>query len=144
MPSSERCVNISPFSKGAIIDRLIFSFSMPDLQTVYQKIKLAKKERKKLQDMYREGLTNSKTYKETIDQIKELQAKKLRIETQTKQEFQREMQDLDKLKSDIDSNNILLSDMALTSFMKGESINFKDENDVEYEPAFSVKFKKAN
>lgn len=117
---------------------------MPELNSVFKKIKEAKKERKNLQGMYRDALSNSKSYQETVTQLNELTAKKRRIESQIKQEFVKEMADLDKLKLDIQSNNVLLSDMALTSFMKGETVEVTDENDVKYEPQFSVKFKKSN
>ena len=70
------------------------------------------------------------------------EAKKKRLEVQIKQDFRSEMENLDRLKQDIQSNNVLISDMALTSLMKGQTITITDENDVKYEPQFSVKFKK--
>lgn len=118
------------------------AISMPDLQDVFKKTKAAKKERKKINDMYREALMNSKTYTEILDQLKELQAKKKRFELQTKQDFRSEMENLDKLKQEIQSSNILMSDIALTTLMKGQTVAITDEDDVKYEPQFTVKFKK--
>lgn len=115
---------------------------MPDLQDVFKKIKIAKKERKKINDMYRESLLNSKTYQETLDQLKELQAKKKRLEVQIKQDFRSEMENLDRLKQDIQSNNVLMSDMALTNLMKGQTVEITDEDGVKHEPQFSVKFRR--
>lgn len=117
---------------------------MHDLQDVFKKNKEAKKERKKINDMYREALTNSKTYQETIDQLKELQAKKKRLEVQIKQDFRSEMEKMDRLKQDIQSNNVLMSDIALSTLMKGQTVLITDENDVKYEPKFSVKFTKTS
>ncbi len=122
--------------------RSFIALFMPDIQDVFNKIKEAKKESKKIKEMYRETLANSKTFQETVDSLKDLHLKKKRLEGQIQQDFRSEMEKLDKLKQDIQSNNILMSDMALTNLMKGQTIVITDENDVKYEPQFSVKFKK--
>jgi hypothetical protein len=44
----------------------------------------------------------------------------------------------------IAGDNQLLSDLALNQLAKGEAIKIVDENKVEYEPVFTVRFKKTN
>ena len=66
------------------------------------------------------------------------------IENVTKEQFSGEFVQMDDLKIDIDSEQELLSDIAMTTVMKGESVQITDENDQEYEPIFKVSFKKIN
>ena len=51
---------------------------------------------------------------------------------------------LDDLKREVDTNKEMLSDIAMSTLMKGETVEVKDEYDNVYEPAFKVNFKKAN
>ena len=48
------------------------------------------------------------------------------------------------LKIDIESDQEMLNDIAMLKYTKGEPIEIKDKYDNEYEPVFSVKFKKSN
>jgi hypothetical protein len=47
------------------------------------------------------------------------------------------------MKIDLDSDMEMISDLALNQLMKGETVKVKDEYEVEYDPLFTVKFKKA-
>ena len=49
---------------------------------------------------------------------------------------------LDEIKNEIASFNEMISDIAISTLMKGESVYLKDEYDNEYEPAYKVTFKK--
>lgn len=93
--------------------------------------------------MYREALEQSQSYHEVIEEMETLKAKKKRIEDTIREEYQKECSDIDTLKTDIQSEQALLSDMALTEFMKGQSITITDENDQKYDPVISVKYKKS-
>ena len=55
-----------------------------------------------------------------------------------------EITQLEDLKIDIESDQEMLNDMAMTKYAKGESIELKDQYDNTYEPVFVVKFKKAD
>jgi hypothetical protein len=46
------------------------------------------------------------------------------------------------MKIDLESDLDTLSDIALTQLMKGETVKVKDENEIEYDPIFSVRFRK--
>ncbi len=115
---------------------------MPDLKEVLQRIRGMKQEKRKVGESLRDVLAQSKPYKDVVDELQDVKAKKLRIETQVREEFVKEMEKAEKLSQDIKTDTQLLSDMALTKFMKGENIDIVDENDVKYEPQFKVTFKK--
>ena len=72
----------------------------------------------------------------------ELIAKKKQIENSIKQDFSGEFQKLDDFKIDLESDNTMLSDAAFSKLVKGETVAVVDEYDNNYEPLFTVKFKK--
>jgi predicted nuclease with TOPRIM domain len=116
---------------------------MSNLQEVFSRIRETRKEQKKLKDAYRDALSNSTEYRQVSDDLKDLKNKKKQIEADTKAQFSSEFTRLDDLKIDLESDAEMLSDIALTQLMKGETVKVKDEYEAEYEPVFSVKFKKA-
>jgi hypothetical protein len=116
---------------------------MTNLQEVFQRMAEAKKERKKLQESYKDALANSKPYQDVLDDLKKLKDKKLHLESTIKADFQQEISKLENLKDALSTDAQLMSDMALTALMKGETVEITDEHDTKYEPVFSVKFKKA-
>lgn len=115
---------------------------MSNLQEVFLRIRETKKEQKKLKDAYRDALLNSAEYKQVSDDLKDLRNRKKQIEADIRAQFSSEFTRLDDLKIDLESDFEILSDIALTQLMKGETVKVKDEYEVEYEPIFTVKFKK--
>lgn len=94
--------------------------------------------------MYKDALSNSEKYQEVLEKLKELKQKKKSLEDTIKQDFQKEFDKLETLKADIENDQQILSDLALGKVSKGEKIEIEDQNNVSYEPVFSVKFKKRN
>lgn len=116
---------------------------MSNLQEVFLRIRENKKEQKKLKEAYRDALSNSPSYQEITDQLNELKVKKKQIESDVKAQFSSEFTKLDDMKIDLESDLEMMSDLALTQVMKGETVKVKDEYEVEYDPLFTVKFRKA-
>ncbi len=117
---------------------------MPDLKDVHERIRATKQEKKKLSEIFRDALSQSKSYQEVVEELKDLKAKKLRLETQIYEDFSSEIEKAERLSENLKTDTQLLSDMALTKFIKGETVEIVDENDVKYEPVFKVTFKKTN
>mgnify|MGYP000867227365 CR=1 FL=1 len=115
---------------------------MSNLQEVFLRIRTNRQEQKKLKEAYRDALSNTPSYKEVVDELNELKVRKKKIETDVKDQFSTEFTKLDDMKIDLEGDLEMMSDLALTQLMKGETIKVKDEYDVEYEPNFTVKFKK--
>lgn len=113
-----------------------------ELQEVFKRINETKKERKKVNDIYKEALANSKPYQDALEIFNAAKTKKQQVESALKMELRSELDQLDKFKQSLDADVELMSDIALTSLMKGETVELTDENDTKYEPVFSVKFKK--
>ena len=117
---------------------------MQDIQKVFERLQTQKKKLKDLKKAYKDALSTSQEYVEIIDEMKTMRERKKVIENVTKEQFSGEFVQMDDLKNDIDSEQELLSDIAMTTVMKGESVQITDENDQEYEPIFKVSFKKIN
>lgn len=115
---------------------------MNDLPSVMKRIREAKKRRQELNRMVRDMFDQSSSYKKLTDELTELRAKKKKIESEIRAECASELQDAEKLAQSIKADTQLMTDLALTKFMKGESIEVVDENDTKYEPVFKVSFKK--
>ena len=115
---------------------------MANIQEVFIRIQETKKEQKEIKAMYRDALQNSNAHKDVVDEIKKLRDRKKQIEDGLKDEFRSEFDKLETLKNDIDNDNMLLSDAALSQLMSGKTVEVQDSYDNKYEPLFSVRFKK--
>lgn len=116
---------------------------MSQLKKVFARIQQSKQEQKKIKKMYRDSLDSSAEYKKTIEEIKTLKERKKKIEEALKEDYSAEFSRLDTIKLDLRHDNEMLSDLALNSLVKGESISLEDEDGNQYAPSFKVSFKKA-
>ena len=116
---------------------------MSKMQEIFDRIQNSKKEQKKIKNMYKQALDNSEEYQKINEELKKLRERKKQIENQIKEEFAQELEELEKLKKSISDDQQLLSDVALNKVTKGENVEVKDENSDQYEPIFTVKFRRA-
>ncbi len=121
---------------------VLYSSHMNDLPSIHARIRKTKKELKELNTIVRDTFAASQSLKNINEDLKELRDKKRRYETEIKQECADELEKADRLKQSLKADQQLLSDVALTKFMKGETIELTDENDVKYEPVVKISFKK--
>jgi hypothetical protein len=116
---------------------------MAQLQEVFNRIQDSKKEQKELKMIYKDALDASTQYREIVEELKVLKEKKQKIESDVRSEYHNELSKLENIKLDIKTDYELLSDLALNQLMKGETVKVADEYETEYEPIFTVKFRKA-
>lgn len=115
---------------------------MQKLQEVFNRIQESKKKQKKIKAACKDALDNSTEYQKAIEDYNDSRDAKKQIKNKIESEFKSEFDKLDKIKNDIDSDNILLSDMAVNCMIKGEPMEISDDYQNKYEPLISVKFKK--
>ena len=115
---------------------------MQDIQEIFNRIQEVKKKSKDIRSAYKDALATAGEYKEIEEKIKTLRERKKQIETSIKNDFSGEFTKLEDYKIDLESDNVMLSDAALSKLMKGETVQVVDEYNNNYEPQFSVKFKK--
>jgi len=133
--------------QNIILSLIIFNFvnskkTMNNLQEVFNRLQEVKKEQKTLQAVYRDALAGSKSYQEIAEKIKALREEKKKIESAIQGDLRAELTKLDAIKQDIESDKIMMSDLALNEFTKGNVIEIVDQYSNKYEPLFTVKFKK--
>ncbi|MFA7088280.1 MAG: hypothetical protein WC146_02995 [Patescibacteria group bacterium] len=114
--------------------------ALPD---VFKRIQDHKKEQRELKTMYRDALSVNADYQQTREELETLKLKKKKIEAAVAADFKEEFDKLEGLKLHIAGDNQILSDLAITQLTSGETVKIIDENKVEYEPVFTVRFKKA-
>lgn len=115
---------------------------MQNLQEIFSRVQKAKARQKEIKLIYKDALATAPEYEEINDKAKSLRERKKQIEQSIKEQFSHEITELEDLKVDIESDYELMNDVALTQLVKGEPIEIKDEYENEYEPVFSVKFRK--
>ncbi len=115
-----------------------------DLQEVFSRVRESRKEKKTLQAVYRDALVASKAYQDVVEELKQLQQKKKQIESSIKADLRSELEKIERMKLNMNADQQLLNDIALNQFMKGQTVEVRDEYDSRYEPVFQVKFKKAS
>jgi hypothetical protein len=109
------------------------------IQEIFNRIQEIKREQRDINAGIRDALKASAEYRDVVDQMDRLKIQKRQIEGMIKEQ---QAQKLDLLKMDIKGHTETLSDVALSTLLKGESIRIT-HNEIEYEPNFSVKFAKA-
>lgn len=117
---------------------------MSKLQEIFDRIQNTKKEQREIRLMFKDALKNSNRYQEVLEQLETLRAKKKEVEAGVREEFSRELDKLEILKNDLLNDSQLLSDAAIAKVAKGEKLEITDANNTQYEPIFSVRFKKTS
>ncbi|MFA6426859.1 MAG: hypothetical protein WCW16_00225 [Candidatus Magasanikbacteria bacterium] len=115
---------------------------MQDIQSVFNRVQEAKRKQKDLRSMYKDALVGNTEYQDLVEKRKSVRETMKRIEISIREQFSKEMTELEDIKIDIDSDMELLSDIALSKVTKGEIVEITDADNNNYEPIFSVKFKK--
>ncbi len=116
---------------------------MKDIQNIFDRLKEKKQERKKLKEAYVDAISNSKSYQDVVVLLRDLKSKKNAMEAEIWSQFADDLEKIERMKVDIEADTQALSDLALTTLMRGETVEVKDsETDIAYEPIFTVRFKR--
>lgn len=116
---------------------------MKDLQSVFNHIQEMKKDMKTIKKEYADTLANADDRELILEEIKKLQERKKQIEVRTQEQMGKRYAELEALKDELESEQEMLNDMAMTMLMDGKTVEVMDEYQNQYEPLFTVKFKKA-
>ncbi|NCT54682.1 hypothetical protein GW758_01830 [Candidatus Falkowbacteria bacterium] len=113
-----------------------------EIPDIFKRVQENKKESRELKKAYRDALSVNGEYQDLVEELEALKLKKKKVEISIKDSFKEEFDKLEGLKLHIAGDNQLISDLAVKKLSEGELIKLVDENKVEYEPVFSVRFKK--
>jgi hypothetical protein len=117
---------------------------MQNIQDVFNRIQETKKEQRHIRAVYKDLLESSTEYRELLEKIQVLKERKKQLETEARAELGKDADRIEVLKRDVKQDQEMLSDIALSTLMQGQTIQVIDQDNNEYEPLFTVKFKKAN
>jgi len=117
---------------------------MKNIQEVWVRIQETKKEQRSIKAMYRDALENSKEYQELLEKLENIKRRKKELENMTKAEMGDDGVKLSTIKLHLKTDKEMLTDIAISNLMKGETVKVTDADNLEYEPIFSVKFVKTN
>lgn len=115
---------------------------MPSIQEAFDRISQIKKEQKNAKSAYRDALENSDNHRKISEELKSLREKKKQAETIIKKDLGDVYQKIEDLELELKGQKEMIGDIAISSLMKGETVEVKDEYGNFYEPVWSVKFKK--
>lgn len=113
---------------------------MQDLKDVFARIGEQKKERKRVKAIIDEALKQSKEWTDATEEIKQMKAKRKLTEDAILSGYQAEVETLDRLKASIDADQTMLSDIALSMMMKGETVKLETDAG-EWEPKIKITFR---
>ncbi len=116
---------------------------MPNLEEVYKRLEKNKKRKKEIGKMLSDELAHSTRHKEIKEEMLALREEKKAIE-QTVQAGNPDFKEVEELKADIQTDQEMLSDIALNMYMKDQTVEIVDEYDQKWFPSFKVAFKKGN
>lgn len=115
---------------------------MQSLHEIHNRLQVKKKERRELKQSFQDELRNNQRYMEILEEMEKLRSEKKAIENEVRAR-ELDAAKLDELKIDIQSDTVLLADIALTMYVQQEPVEIVDDLNIRWVPAFSVKFKKS-
>jgi hypothetical protein len=115
---------------------------MQQIQLIFDRLVDAKKRAKDIKIQFKDALQSSLEYQDYKEKIKTIRERMKQIQASIKQDMSSEIMKLEDLGVDIESEQMMLSDAAMTQLMKGETVEVEDEYGNKYEPVITVKFKK--
>ncbi len=114
---------------------------MKPVQEIFDRLQEKKQQAKIISRKYKDELATSHEYTKVQEELEKLRTKKKAYEKSVKEQTGANFARLEELKFAIKADAQMLSDVAVTSIMKGERIEIKDSQS-QYEPVFSVRFKR--
>jgi hypothetical protein len=116
---------------------------MRNIQEVFNGINEKKRELRDIKKMYRDALESSGEYRDLSEKMEQMKARKKQLEGVAWSEVgAKDKYETSKL--DVKQDKEMLTDLAINSLMSGETVKLVDQDNNEYEPKFSVSFKKTN
>jgi hypothetical protein len=115
---------------------------MQDLQAIYNRIQETKLKQKELRVQYKDALESAPDYQNVKEKLSGYRLRKKQLETEVKNDMAAAFSELERLNKSLADDQLMLSDIAMSRLIKGETVEITDKDEVAYEPVFVVKFKR--
>ena len=116
---------------------------MSQLNEIYKRVQKNKKRQTEIRKILKDECTHNARHQEILEQAKILREEKKGIEQNIKAQNS-DFQELEELSLEVQTDQELLSDVALNMYMKKETVEIVDEYEQTWHPIFKVSFKKSN
>ncbi|MBN1584935.1 hypothetical protein JW899_01050 [Candidatus Uhrbacteria bacterium] len=117
---------------------------MKDISQVYFRTQEKKKRKNELSKMIRDELSHNGEYQQLTEELRILRDKRKSIENGVRADLS-DAGEIDVLKMEIGAAQELMSDIALTMYASGQTVEIRDDElGVRMTPVFSVRFRKEN
>ena len=112
------------------------------LQLVFDKASEKKNKLALLKNSIKQEIEDYPPYVIVQEEIKKLQEKRKGIIENVLSDKKKTVEEIDVLKCDLESDKIMISDLAIANYLKGKKVEVKDAAGNILVPIFSVKFVK--
>jgi predicted P-loop ATPase/GTPase len=112
------------------------------LQLFFDEVSEKKQEEKEIVAMFKDALANNEDYQIICEEIKRLQERKNQIKFAVLESLGSNAEKLEEIKSEIKAEKEALTDEAISTLMRCETVEVEDKYGNKYEPVFSVRFRK--
>lgn len=117
---------------------------MKQLQFIFDEVAEKKMEVRDIKELYKSTIEQIAEHAEIVEQIKVLREKKKMLELKAQQSLGTSWEKLEDLRDSMAADKVMMTDVALTDLMAGKTVMVADSFGNEYEPIWSVRFKKTN
>lgn len=117
---------------------------MASIQDTFFKIQDTKKKQREIRALYREALKKSQSYQTVTEDLRTLREKKKGIEERIRAEYAHDMDRLDDLIEELKRETERLTNLVLSSYVRGEIVKVHDARNTVYDPIIKVTFKKSD
>ena len=112
------------------------------LQEIHTELTNLKRRRKEITDAFKDELAQHERHKVLLEELSALKTERKGIEITIREASPKEAQELEDLKTEIQSQGELLSDLAMNLIMAEESCELVDDKMNRYTPVLVVRFKR--
>ncbi len=117
---------------------------MRDIQDIFNELEEIKQEQKRIRKDYKDMLANDGEYQLLKEAYETARAAKKDMELSIQASMGGAYERLEELAKERKALEEMLSDIAMTHLLKGESIEISDKNHNNYEPVYKISFKKVS
>lgn len=115
---------------------------MPDIQEIFSRVQENQREVRDINRIKKDMLSSAAEYSDVVDELETLRARKKQIEEGIASQMSDKVERAERLKHEITDDRQLMADLALKNLISGQAVRVKGSSDEEYEPLFSVRFRK--
>jgi predicted nuclease with TOPRIM domain len=112
------------------------------LQLIFDEVALKAQEAKAIKAELKDSLEQVREYVELTEKAREINERRKALREDIKQKMGSRYAKLEDLNDEMKAEKEMMSDIALTGVSEGNLQNVKDQWGNEYEPVFTVKFRK--